>query len=390
MGFRTYAIIFLIVSIFAYAIYNLVTFLDFNGQYVEINTDSCVKIKGIIGAEDMTRVGQFLIASSNDNLKDIFFPDKNDRGAIYVINPDTESFRKLKLINFPKEIGFRPHGISYKDGFLYVINHAFSQGGERVEVFKHPTHDSSSPDLSYDGMELEYRYSIPFDDYHLGRLNDLTVTNTDEHNDEIYITHSSPVTDSKEGRDVSLLGKIKNLFFIAFKIKNTYVYYCKGINESGKAKCKAILGTQAEMNNGINYNSKKDYIYVAKTVDKKLTTYKIDEKDRSVLHLIKEIDLRFYPDNIDFNEEDHSLTIGVFNRGIDFLNWLDLYEKNKHIVSNFTYWGGAISVNIFTYKTKTIIMQKDKLAATSVGVQVGKKIVLGSFSDDGILFCYIN
>ena len=45
---------------------------------------------------------------------------------------------RLELEGFPEGTAFRPHGMHYQreTGELFVINHAYSQGGERIDVFK--------------------------------------------------------------------------------------------------------------------------------------------------------------------------------------------------------------------------------------------------------------
>ncbi len=47
-------------------------------------------------------------------------------------------------------------------------------------------------------------------------------------------------------------------------------------------------------------------------------------------------------------------------------------------------------MNVYNYKSKTILMQKDKQAAVSIGISTGNKIFLGSWGDEGILVCYLN
>ena len=39
--------------------------------------------------------------------------------------------------DFPKNVAFHPHGMNiFKNNTLYVVNHAFGKGGERIEKFK--------------------------------------------------------------------------------------------------------------------------------------------------------------------------------------------------------------------------------------------------------------
>ncbi len=68
----------------------------------------------------------------------------------------------------------------WEDRLLYVINHAFGKGGERVEVFELKT----SPEL-----KITYSRSIRFPDKYAGNLNDLVMIGLDE----FYITEFWPV-----------------------------------------------------------------------------------------------------------------------------------------------------------------------------------------------------
>lgn len=45
---------------------------------------------------------------------------------------------RLELEGFPEGVAFRPHGMYYRRETkeLFVVNHAYSQGGERIDVFK--------------------------------------------------------------------------------------------------------------------------------------------------------------------------------------------------------------------------------------------------------------
>lgn len=44
----------------------------------------------------------------------------------------------LLLEGFPSKTAFRPHGLDFlpETGELFVVNHAFAMGGERIDVFK--------------------------------------------------------------------------------------------------------------------------------------------------------------------------------------------------------------------------------------------------------------
>ena len=52
------------------------------------------------------------------------------------------------MLNFPKEIAFHPHGIYiHQEKYVFVVNHAYDKGGERVDLFKL---------IETDGLSMEY------------------------------------------------------------------------------------------------------------------------------------------------------------------------------------------------------------------------------------------
>jgi len=86
-----------------------------------------------------------LILSSDQYRLDtyIIFPENMNEiietrsGGLWALNTITSEFKRLVLKKFPEGIAFFPHGIHVipERGELFVINHAWSRGGERVEVF---------------------------------------------------------------------------------------------------------------------------------------------------------------------------------------------------------------------------------------------------------------
>ena len=82
-----------------------------------------------------------LIAGSSDNLKlwelEQYGIEKTENGKIFVFDLQTETLQLHTVQGFPQEIAFHPHGVHlYKQAFLYVINHGYKYGGERIEVIK--------------------------------------------------------------------------------------------------------------------------------------------------------------------------------------------------------------------------------------------------------------
>ena len=97
------------------------------------------------------------------------------KGGLVVIDPKEQSVKALPITNFPEDVAFHPHGLFiFENLLLYVVNHAYEKGGERVEVFS----------LLKKPVTATYMYSIQFPDDMAGSLNDLVVMSEDK----MYIT----------------------------------------------------------------------------------------------------------------------------------------------------------------------------------------------------------
>ena len=131
----------LIVTI-AFIIYNANDILEFFKIIENVNNKNCKVIRGGKGLEDFAQYDEGnLIGASNDNLKlwelEQFGINKSENGKIFVFNLQTETLKLHEIKGFPADIAFHPHGIHlYKQAFIYVINHAYKYGGERIEVIK--------------------------------------------------------------------------------------------------------------------------------------------------------------------------------------------------------------------------------------------------------------
>jgi hypothetical protein len=182
---------------------------------------------------------------------------------------------------------------------------------------------------------------------------------------------------------------LKIIFFLIFKAKYTYVHYCKGVDFKTKiANCEIVKGTEALMNNGITID-RNNNIWVAKTYDRKVVKYSIDDENRNVLHSIKEIDLGYAPDNIKYDENTNSIYSGVIGK---LLNHKEYVEKRVGgaDVTDFSFWGGAVKIDVNNNEVSTMVMQDKKLFGVSTSYQIGNKVLMGSWFDDGILICRID
>lgn len=120
-------------------------------------------------------------------------------------------------------MAFHPHGIYlFEKRLLYIINHAFKYGGERVEVFsitKSPT------------VEVTYLRTIQFPDSTIGTLNDIVVVAEDS----FYVTKWMPEgLDAHHGKSHDLWDKLKATVTVLY-FEACGIHYCT--NDKGEAQC---------------------------------------------------------------------------------------------------------------------------------------------------------
>lgn len=126
----------------AYITYNAIDLLEIFKKLESKNDKNCKAIRGAVGLEDFELwENQYLIGGSNDNLK-MLEMDYNSiedikTGHMAVFDTLTEKIRLFNVNKFPEGIAFHPHGVFFAGrNLIYVINHAYNLGGERVEVIE--------------------------------------------------------------------------------------------------------------------------------------------------------------------------------------------------------------------------------------------------------------
>jgi len=171
----------MIILVAGYLIYGLSSLAD--TPYTLTDTElPCHIVPGteeIVGAEDITMITDYVaLVSSDDREKLIVLKEKDGGGpnltpdgAIFEVDlsKSPPGVNKLELTGFPADVAFHPHGIYFlkEKNLLFVINHAYGKGGERIEVFEY--HKNSDSDLYY-------QFSLRNDKhFSMGGLNDLVV-----------------------------------------------------------------------------------------------------------------------------------------------------------------------------------------------------------------------
>jgi hypothetical protein len=125
----------------SFAVYRILNILEINKIVENLHDSSCEIIGDIPGPEDFHIFNEkYLITISDEKLKLFelkgYNVDNLPDGGIHLIDIESKRIIKLEIKDFPKNISFHPHGIYISNDELYIINHAYSRGGERVEVFK--------------------------------------------------------------------------------------------------------------------------------------------------------------------------------------------------------------------------------------------------------------
>lgn len=379
----------LFVLVLAFLLYQSLVFIDALKFTPLLNQEKCTLIPGIMGPEDIVNWHGIGLAGSDDRVKLWYGGDKMPvdavpNGAIYAIYPSNDTkirFKPLSLHGFPLEIAFHPHGMALYPHQLYVINHAYGKGGERIEVF-----DLDCCDESEGSVKLTYNYSLTFQDFH-GMLNDLVAISENE----IFVTQWLPIAHSVKGTHNSetIWLDMQRVFHMIFS-KKTYVHYCKS-NEKHEMKCKEVESTKHEMNNGIAFD-RKDLMMVARPSAKMVTLFRIVEKNgEKDLVFLRDIMIDFTIDNIDYDPETNTFYVAVFGRIMDFfINEYKMFSYGK-LETSKEFKSGVFAIKIKDsvedMKPEMLYFQNE-LNSISVATKFKDYILLGGPFFDGVSVCY--
>ena len=171
---KLYLVIFsLLAAAFSWIAFRAYIMLDLDKSKDLFNHKSCIRVSNFPGVEDITMFKNVAIGCTG-NLGEVIEqnnPNAVPNGSLVLIDPAKQTVSPIEIKGFPQDIAFHPHGMSlFEDRLLYVINHAFRNGGERVDVFQ----VSESPKI-----EVTYVRSIQFPSSTITTLNDLLVVAED-------------------------------------------------------------------------------------------------------------------------------------------------------------------------------------------------------------------
>ncbi|CAN0394858.1 unnamed protein product, partial [Ectocarpus sp. 12 AP-2014] len=110
-------------------------------------TEGCTRYRDMMSPEDIIPVFEGVFVASSDERRQSMMQSIGaeaapwgDLFAIWDVDTPGQDPKSavLEIEGFPEGNAFHPHGMHYRaeTGELFVVNHAYSQGGERIDVFK--------------------------------------------------------------------------------------------------------------------------------------------------------------------------------------------------------------------------------------------------------------
>jgi len=295
--------------------------------------------------------------------------------------------KKAELISFPQGVALHPHGFGLlqSEQLLFVVNHAYAAGGERIDIFH--ISRSDNPDT----IRLTYQSTMNFDECCMGVLNDIVPISKDE----FYVTKYIPNKDPLPGRRLDTIHKISGFLYNSnpFGILKTVIYYCKGTSGSSDNQCK-IVGPKGHMWNGITSSPDGSIIYVADVFRKIVAEFqRLQTND---LVLLREYTLPHYPDNIEY-AEGKIWTGGMAKliEGLayhdDFIQFHSTRPSGGKSPSGKLSHSHVSSLDLATQKVTIHLMHDGSmLGSLSAGIRFDNYVVAGSWLDNGILVCPIS
>ena len=337
----------------------------------------CNIIKSDYKFEDMHQLNDELIILSTIN-DEVLYEHKylNEyikKGKIFAFNIKSKEFFEIPLNNFPNDLIFSPIGIDILNKeYLFVINHSGTpkDSNERIEIFK----------INLSGekkIELIYEKSIMLPKKYFGTLNGIAVIDL---NSFFFITSNYFSLPLKNSFYEKILYKIKKFIekvLNTYKIKANYVY----LYEYGKIS--KIKESNAILNNGIAYDSKFKFLFSARTIEKDIQLYKIEELINES-YRFNSIKLPYNINKIVF--KDKKLYCGITSN-IHYIKTIKKEIKEKGNANHISHFSGFIEISLHKDNNITDILLQDKFKAVNSAIKVGNKTILSSVAENGLFIC---
>ncbi len=311
---------------------------------------ACTLVAGLPGAEDMAvdRAARRVFLSSQDRRK------PGERGAIYLMPLDGFSAAPMRIdVSLGQPRDFHPHGLSLWTGpdgkqTLFAVNHPGGGAGSRVEIF----------DVDSSGL-LKHRLSVPANAY--PRLNDVAGAGPDS----FYATLESVHERGSWMERLMLLTREESGSVVLWK--------------NGKFR---RIATGLNFANSVVLTPDGATLYATGTFGKDLRIYG-RSPETGELKLQEVVYLGSAPDNLDIGANG-----GVWIAAHPKLSALLAYMSNPKarapsqvllVQRDISGRGGDVH--------EVLLSDGSDLAAASIAIADGDRIIMSSAFDDRALVC---
>lgn len=312
---------------------------------------------------------------------------------IYLINLKNEKYSKIKIIDFPKQVPFHPHGLSlYKksenDYILYILNHAIDyiyEGEERIEIIniKYEPKD--------DEIKMYYNSSIILPNEFFLKVDSIAIVNEDV----FYFTTNNPFPSPRDSEEIlDITNKVLyfaydylKLFMTMINIKKCYVYMYNKKNIGNEISL--IDNSSSLLNKGIAFDKKRNLLYVINSMEKELKIFEIKENKEYEFStkFIKTIPILYVGNNIYYDNEKDQIYIGINGKMNEYDSIINSYKKNKNYKDVVTYSGFEILSPKNDYSISELTLMKNEYKIVSSSIQVNDKNYMSSIYTQGVYVC---
>jgi len=356
-----------------YLLYKIVNNLELFKQVEVIGLRGCQVIPAPHGGEDIVVFAETLIFSGDDRIKmespDFQLP-KTPNGQLFAISEAGYSTYEVTRFNFPADVAFHPHGMYLRGSRLYVINHAYSKGGERIDVFEL----SHSSDRKVGAYWID---SYIFGPAFYGIFNDLVMISEDEY----FITQWIAYPEGDLGKSNDFISQLKFLVPSLLNMKSTSVFFCK------RNKCQTVPGVSAQLFNGLDWDG-NNKLWATSTTDKEVYELEFDRANPLNTKLVRTFKLHYNSDNVFFDHSRNELLIASIARAIEFLKFKQTALKDpEHRPQDQEFYTGYESIDLETGKVTPRFMQKDLIYGISSALRFNNKLYFGTWTDNRVVVC---
>lgn len=371
-----YIVLAVVLAVVSVLVGRFITVLEVLKEVKTHGPDNCFQVPSLQAPEDVVLIPgtRQALMGIDDRMTLWTTPGKGPKdapmGGISVMNlpkdlSDRPQIRPVELQNWPKNIAFHPHGLYILNNTLYVVNHAFSQGGERVDLFL-----ISNPASE---VALTYERSILLPDYMLGIGNDLAVIS----DQEFFISVWRTRPDTPSGRTHSLWHTLQDLTGLLLGLERSYVHRCR--EREGRAICQVVASGLSM--NGVTIRGEE--LWTADTVGRVIKRFHISQEKCTELSTIP---VPFMVDNLEYDSERDLIYMGTLARGWDFLSFVQRSLAGQKVTGGLM--GGCDELDPKTGLVRQIVMQELENGVSSCS-RSGQFVVMGSWQDPNVLLCPI-